>query len=632
MDGSDFTFTPAHESFRSVAARIPGVIAVSHEGETLTYGALDAASGRLARRLRAVGARPEARIALHLDRSPHFAVALLGTLRSGAAFVPLDPAWPADRVARVLRDSGAIACVVSPGQPLPFATSLPVLESTSDNDLDGPEWPGAEEAPVSTQASHLAYVLYTSGSTGEPKGVQIEHGALAAHLASIATVHRIAPDDRCLLFHGIAFDPVIEQLFAPLLCGARVVMRGEPLWNSEECAAFVARHALTVATFPAAYWLQLLRGWQASGVPAGLRTLRQVVVGGEALAPVAVDLWRSLGLTRIRLLNDYGPTEATITATVHELPPEPAPNESAGRIPIGRPHPCMRLHLLDTQGVEVAGGETGEIHLGGPTLARGYLDAEEHTRARFFTHTAADGLRLYRTGDLARFHTDGTLDFLGRVDDQVKIRGHRVELGEVEACLRRLPQVIDAAVVVVDKGDSDKHLAAFVVCAGPGDRDSFELRSGLARTLPQAAVPAEFHFRIRLPVTTNGKVDRAALADSLRQAPLDSSPGEPTDVASSTELLIADTWARALDRAALGVDEDPFLLGATSLTVTRVHEALQLALQRRFSIAGLYELRTPRELAERLEQRQGEAMTSAIARARQQRQAIARRRPTPNSR
>ncbi len=387
------------------------------------------------------------------------------------------------------------------------------------------------------------------------------------------------------------------------------------------------RHDVTVATLPAGYWLQLLRDWEAAPATRPPSSLRLVIVGGEALPPAAVALWRSLGLTSIRLLNDYGPTEATITATVHELPPTPAPEEACGRVPIGRPHGPVEVLILDDDLRPVPPGGAGELCLGGPTLARGYLGHEALTAARFVPHPLRPGARIYRTGDRARFHPDGSLDFLGRLDDQVKVRGHRVEPGEIEAALGRHPAVAACAVALVARDDGDGHLAAFLVPRPPAPVDRAELRTFLAGLLPPHAVPSTFEIVEALPLTTSGKVDRRALANR----PVVTAPPEVAPPDASPAGIVARAWREALALPALAPAANVFEHGASSLTVAEVHRRLQQALGRRFGVALLFEHTSIRALAAALSDPPRAAST--LARARAQRAALAnRRRPATTAR
>ncbi|RME68131.1 MAG: amino acid adenylation domain-containing protein, partial [Verrucomicrobia bacterium] len=420
VDRCDAASTPApveaeqealllHQLFEHQASQTPEAIAVVDGDTRLSYDALDVRANRLAHLLVERGAAADERVALFFERSADFVIALLAVLKSGAAVVPIDPSWPAERQRQVLATADPLIAIAPTVDAFPDALPEKVhLVSFAEDAPDIAARPTTAPA-IATRPEHLAYVLFTSGSTGEPKGVMIEHRAVVAHIPSIARVYGIGAEDVSLLFHSVAFDPTIEQIFCALTCGGRLVIRGPELWTPAEFAAVVAREKLTVIDLPPSYCVQLLQGWlDDSPVRGALDSLRLIILGGEPMPPRAIELWRALGLRRTRLINSYGPTEATITATTWEVPfdAEAFPTE-AEAIPIGRPHGPVGVHVIDDQGQPVPAGGIGELCLSGPTLARGYLGHPEVTAARFAPAPFDPGLRIYRTGDRVRLRPDG---------------------------------------------------------------------------------------------------------------------------------------------------------------------------------------------------------------------------------
>ncbi|MFD5543440.1 amino acid adenylation domain-containing protein, partial [Streptomyces sp. NPDC127079] len=473
------------------AARRGGATAVEHNGRTVTYAELFGAARRLARRLAARNAGPGTVVALALPRGIDAVTAILAILISGAAYCPLDPAAPRSRT-RALLDSAQPVLVVTSG---PHATSFagrPVLL------LDAPD--EGEEAPLAPAATadDLAYLIHTSGSTGRPKGVEVGHGALATFVTGAAHRYGLRREDRVLQFAPLHFDASVEEIFLTLCTGATLVVRTDEMtesvpWFLRE----VDRLRISVLDLPTAYWHELAHTLStgAAALPAGVGT---VIIGGEAALPERVARWRGAVGPSVRLFNTYGPTEATVVATVAALHEGPdAPDD----VPIGRPLPGTRAAVLG-----------GELHLLGGALARGYRDADAPDDARFGPLPQLPGApRAFRTGDLVRLGSDGQLRFLGRADDEFKISGHRVHPAEVETVLLAQPGVREAAVVGQVLPDGTRRLAAHVVADDPPPTAG-ELRERLRAALPPAMIPSAVVFADRLPRTGTGKIDRKALS------------------------------------------------------------------------------------------------------------------------
>ena len=431
----------------------------------------------------------------------------------------------------------------------------------------------------SPQPTNTAYVIYTSGSTGRPKGVVVEHRSIAAYAAGAAAAFGLGPADRVLQFASISFDTSGEEIYPTLASGATLVLRPEDMALS--IAHFlreVARLRITVLDLPTAYWHELAAGLGREGTLPDC--VRLVILGGEQALPDRLALWRQKVGPGVRLLNTYGPTEATIVASRCDLT-----RGSAGA-PIGRPIPGARAYVLDRGGEPAPAGVPGELYIGGSGLARGYLDRPEITAERFVPDpfAGAPGERLYRTGDLVRWRPDGELEFLGRVDHQVKIRGFRVEPGEIEAALRGHPEVHDAAVVLKPGPGGDPRLVAYTVRERTVDAPA-DLKAHLRERLPEFMVPAVFVELPALPLTPSGKVDRRALPE-----PAAARPEAAAYVAPKSELerSIAAVWRDLLGIDRIGLEDNFFDLGAHSLLLVRAHASLREALGRELTVIDLF--------------------------------------------
>ncbi|GIG60040.1 hypothetical protein Lfu02_44120 [Longispora fulva] len=521
-----------------VAAR-PDAPAVVDGGRTLSYRELDRRAAGLARVLVADGVRAGAVVGVCLERSADLVVALVAVWKAGGGYLPLDPDYPAARLEHMVTDSGAALVVTHERWRARFPRTVVVEDAVS-----GPADGGA--------SGPLAYVIYTSGSTGRPKGVLVGHAALAARVAWMVEAYALTPADRIPQFASVGFDTHAEEIWPALAAGAcLLVLRGGGTALPELLASPAGRD-VTVLDLPTPYWHELVAGLDAVDWPAGLRL---VILGADAVRGDAVAVWRRR-FPQVRLVNTYGPTEATVIATATDL--TGTATGSGGRPPIGRPVGGTTVSVRDEAGRLAAPGVPGELVVGGVGLADGYVGAPELTAHRFVT---LDGERTYRTGDRARWTGDGQLEFLGRLDDQVKVRGHRIELGEVEARLLGHPGV-SAAVAAVRDGA----LVGYVV----GDVADAELRAHLAATLPGHMVPTAFVALARLPLTGNGKLDRRALP-----APAPPAPGRAPGTAA--EELVASIWGEVLGLDGIGADDDFFALGGHSLLAVRVVARLRAA-------------------------------------------------------
>jgi amino acid adenylation domain-containing protein len=584
--------------FAAHAARTPEATAVVCGDEALTYGDVHAMASRLARRLRTqYGVGPGERVGLSVERSAGMIPAMLGILAAGAAYVPLDPAYPADRLAFMREDAGVTVIVTGGRAADVFAGTGAVLVDVRDaGDEASPMDAIAAEESDASAPDALAYVMYTSGSTGRPKGAAITHRTLAEHCLDVQRLYELTPQDRVLQFASLNFDPSVEQIFATLASGACLVVRGEAVWSAAEFAAETTRHGVTVADLATAYWVQLAHA-AAVDTAAPVSPLRLVLVGGEAMPVDALPSWWRTPYAHARLLNTYGPTEATVTATCLEVTPDWQPPAGERVVPIGRPFGRRRARVLDAHGSLVPMGVVGELCLGGAGLAEGYLNQPELTARAFVADAFASepGARLYRTGDLVRYLPNGDLAYVGRADAQVKINGFRVEPGEVEAALLQHAAVEQAIVVVRDAGGAPR-LVGYVIGEAGATVDPGDIRRALAARMPDYLVPAAIVVVDTWPLTPNGKIDRRRLPAPDVTADVTTRVAPRTD----TERRLAAIWAEVLHVAEVGAEDNFFELGGHSLLAMRLASRISATFGVDVSIRRLFELPTVAGLADHL--------------------------------
>ncbi len=587
--------------FAGRVARAPEAPAVAFDGRTLSYRELDLLSGRLASRLLDLGVAPDTAVGVLMERSVEMVVALLGVMKAGAAYLPLDPEHPAERLGWVLADA-RVSVLLAQERLLP---ALPPTEARVLCLEAGWEGDGAPGGRTGLSDQSLAYVLYTSGSTGRPKGVMIPHRGIVNRLLWMQEAYGLTADDRVLQKTPYSFDVSVWEFFWPLTTGARlVVARPGGHRDSAYLAGLIERERVTVTHFVPSMLQAFLEAPDLSGC-AGVRL---VVASGEALTPELRRRFRErLGA---RLENLYGPTEASVDVTSWSC----SMDARGGIVPIGRPVANTRIHLLDRALRPVPIGVPGELCIGGVQLARGYLDRPDLTAERFVPDPCGEtaGDRLYRTGDLARHLSDGAVEFLGRIDHQVKIRGFRIELGEVEAAITAFPGIREAAVAVREDRRGDPALAAWI--AAPAPRPSArELRAFLRQRLPEPMVPAAFVFLDGLPLTASGKVDRRGLP-----APDGAGAAETAQAAPATavERKIAAAWQEVLGVERVGMDDNFFDLGGHSLRLVEVQTRLRHSLGRDIPVVELFRHPTVAALAAHLEGK-GAADDGGIERARE---------------
>ncbi|MFN8596434.1 MAG: amino acid adenylation domain-containing protein [Anaerolineae bacterium] len=580
-----------HQLIEAQAERTPRAIAIAAGDKTVTYRELNRRSNQLAHYLQKLGVGPDQLVGLCVERSVEMLIGLLGILKAGGAYVPLDPTYPADRIAFMLTDSHT-AVVVTQQHHAHLFSSKSEIENPKLVCLDT-DWQHIASESVHhptgpTSPDQLAYVIYTSGSTGKPKGVMITHRSLVNHNQAVAREFGLTPADRVLQFATINFDTAAEEIYPTWISGATLVLPPPGLLTVDDLHALIEREHLTVLDLPTAYW----HAWthELTLSPRTLPpALRLVIVGGEkALAERYIE-WQQVTGGRIRWLNTYGPTEGTIIASVYE----PLSSESlTTELPIGRPIANAKLYVLDPHLQPTPIGVPGELHIGGLTVARGYLNQTDLTNERFIPDpfgdpAAAVSGRLYKTGDLARVRADGNIEYLGRIDQQVKIRGFRIEPGEIETRLREHPAVSEAVVIAREDTPGDRRLVAYIVPTPTQTISAAELRSFIATRLPDYMRPTAFVMLEALPLTPNHKVDRRKLPapDQIRAEPT-ATYAAPE---SADEKTLAAIWSQVLGVSQVGRHDNFFELGGDSI--------LSIQVVARANQAGLHF--TPKQLFER---------------------------------
>ncbi|WLA02847.1 non-ribosomal peptide synthase/polyketide synthase [Xanthomonas translucens] len=569
--------------FARQASATPQAIALVCGDATLSYQQLDCRSNQLAHRLIALGARPDRCVALCLPRGITQIVAVLAVLKAGAAYLPLEPSQPDERLAAVLADAQPVLLLVDELERAAFVgnQSTPVqtiaaLQAAASND---PEHAPTVPPPHPQQ---LAYVIYTSGSTGRPKGVMVAHHGLSVRLQDLIHTYRLGPQDRVLQFATLAFDTSVEELFGALCSGASLVLRDDGWLDTERFWTLCAQAGISVVDLPTRFWADLCA--QSLDIPT---CVRQVIVGGEALTPAMRQRW--LQGARAPLLDTYGPTEAIVVASAQAV-------DADAPIGIGRPLGATRAYVLDRAGHALPTGACGELHLGGLALARGYLGRPDLTAERFVPDPFASipGQRMYKSGDLACWRADGTLDFLGRNDRQVKLRGFRIELGEIESALRGCAGIDDALVLAREDRHDDRQLVAYLIGQ---DIAVSSVHATLSDRLPDYMLPAAYAVLASWPLTASGKLDRAALPDPHAQAFNAQAYAAPE---GELEATLAALWSELLGVEQIGRHDSFFALGGHSLLALRLISRIRSTLGLELTLAALFAQPRLAEMAQAL--------------------------------
>jgi len=597
-----------HQLFEEQAARTPAAVAVVFEGQELTYQELNIQANQLAHYLQSLGVNSEVLVGIYLERSLLVIVGLLAVLKAGGAYIPLDPDYPQQRLTYMAEDA-QISLLLTQESLL---DSLPVedvgvivLDKLAEIlTVQSPENPLSEVVP-----ENLLCLLYTSGSTGKPKGVMLTHAALVNHSWGISEVFGLTESDRVLQFASFGFDVAAEEIFPTWLKGGTVVLRpGQMFATLTDFADFIEQESLTVLNITPAYWHEwaIAVSQSLATVPSSLRV---VAVGGDAVLPETVNIWRQMVGKRVQCINVYGPTEASVTAIVHDL--LDYQSEKINSVLIGRPIANTKAYILDQNLQPVPIGVKGELHLCGVRLARGYLNRPELTAEKFinnpFAHSPFN--RLYKTGDLARYLPDGNIECFGRIDNQVKIRGFRIELGEIEAVINQNIDVQTSCVIIREDTPGDKYLVAYIVAHYERIPMISELRQFLSSKLPLYMVPQAFVFLESLPLTTNRKVDRRAL-------PAPDKIGNRRDqyVAprNGIEEMLVQIWTEILKIEQVGIYDNFFEIGGHSLLATQLVSRIRSLFKIELPLRSLFGAATVAELAHLIGQLQQQNLTLTV--------------------
>ncbi len=580
-----------HELFETQAAATPDAPAIVSGAERLTYNQLNRRANQLAHQLRSFGVGRETRVAICLERAPELLVGLLAILKAGGAYVPLDPTYPQERLAFMLADTEAAVLLTQ----TKFADGLPVMSPrvVCVDDAGAPDADWSDENPTAcASADNLAYVMYTSGSTGQPKGVCVTHRSIL-RLVKSANYVQLQPGEVVLQFAPVTFDASTLEIWGALLNGACVALAPAQTLALEELGACIRGAQVTTMWLTAGLFHQMVEQRLDD-----LRGVRQLLAGGDVLSVAHVK--RALqGVPGLTLINGYGPTECTTFACCHVM------RDSAtvsGTVPIGRPITNTQVFILDRQLRPAGIGVAGELYIGGDGLARNYLNSPELTAEKFVPDpfSPSGGARLYRTGDVVRYLADGCIEFVGRRDNQVKVRGFRVELGEIEAALAQCAGVREVVVMARVDQSGDKALTAYLVVDEAANVSLQQVRAQLEQQLPAYMLPSDYVFLPALPLSANGKVDRAQLpAPERSRRNLAERFVAPRN---EIEQRVAAIWCDVLGLEGVGIHDNFFRLGGHSLLATKVTTRLRDSFEIELGLGRIFETPTVAEIAALIEQ------------------------------
>lgn len=577
-----------HRLFEEQVQKTPDAIATVFEDQKLSYQQLNEKANQLAHYLKTLGVKPDDLVGICLERSLEMLVGLLGILKAGGAYLPLDPAYPEDRLTYMV-DDAQVSIVVTLEKWANFKTQQPIHRVCLDSQKYQIEQQETHNLDAGIDAKNLAYVIYTSGSTGKPKGVLIEHQSLINFTQSAIENYQITAQDTVLQFASINFDAAAEEIYPCLSCGGTLVLRTEEMMKS--VSAFIQESQdkeVTIWDLPTAYWHLLA----SEIVKENLKlpsSLKLVILGGERVLPEKVKMWQESVGNYPKLVNSYGPTEATVVSTLYSLPKTPV---NLPEIPIGKPINNVQVYILDQYLQPVPIGVPGELHIGGLGIARGYLNQPELTEEKFINNPFNPGDKIYKTGDLVRYKFDGNLEFLGRIDSQVKIRGFRIELTEIETILNQNKHITQSVVIAREDSPGNKRLVAYLV--GNKIQEKIEeIRHNLKQKLPPYMVPSAFVVLDKIPITPNGKVDHRALPIPETTRHVDSGFTAPQ---TPTEEKLAEIWSEVLRLEKVSIYDNFFELGGDSIiSIQMISRANQIGLQ--LSPKQLFQYQTIAELA-----------------------------------
>jgi amino acid adenylation domain-containing protein len=588
-----------HQLFEQQVQRSPDAAAVVYDGRSLSYAELNARANQLAHHLLSVGITPGSLVALCLERAPEMVIALLAILKAGAAYLPLDPTYPQERLQLMLSDVPVSLLITSEQlrEGLP-AHRAPLLAIDTEAELIATH---STANPVTdVTPDNLAYGIYTSGSTGRPKAAGVYHRGVVNLLEWYISEFSIEASDRVLLITSLSFDLTQKNIYAPLVKGATLYLPPTELYDPQQLSGLIEDYGITLLNCTPSAFYPLIEHGGAGGWKR-LRTLREVFLGGEGIAVGRLKGWQEWEGTRAEVVNTYGPTECTDVVAYHRLGEE----EGVGA-PIGKPIKNTRLYVLDEGRGAVPVGAVGEIYIGGVGVGAGYLGDAEKTAEKFVADelSGSEGERLYRTGDLGKYRSDGAIEYVGRIDQQVKVRGYRIELGEVEAVMVTHPLVRETVVEVREDRRGERRLVAYVVWEDDATEEAERksaLRQFLRGKLPEYMVPGIFVAMERLPLTPSGKVDRKQLEWREEER------SGVTGPRSGMERKIAAVWASVLGVERVGVDENFFDIGGHSLLMVEVHSRMEEEVGAKVSMIELFQYPTIEALAKHLNKEQDEA-------------------------
>ncbi len=587
-----------HQRFAEVAGENPQATALVNEEEQLTYERLNERANQLAHYLMKRGIGPEVLVGICMERSIDMAVSLLGILKAGGAFLPLDPAYPRERLAYMIKDSGARMILTrGTSEGGIWEREEEMIRLESEWEMIGRESTANPEA--GTTPENLAYVIYTSGSTGQPKGTMLHHRGLRNLIEGQRRGFNPGASDRILQFSSLSFDASVWEVVMALMAGGSLVLpRRESLATGQGLVGTMREQGITIVTLPPS----MLGVMPEEGLPE----LHTIITAGEKCPGALAGIW---GKGR-RFLNAYGPTETTVCASIYELGEKDViGREGRGanpeNPPIGRPITNFQIYVLDGQMRPAAVGIAGELYIGGVGLGRGYLNRPEQTAERFIPHPFSEevGARLYKSGDLVRRLSDGNVEYVGRIDHQVKVRGFRIELGEIEAVLRGREEIREVVVMAREDAPGERRLVAYLA-VGPGQSPPInELRNLLRERLPDYMVPSAFVTLQSFPLTPSGKVDRSALPPPERPRPeLEAGYVRPRN---EIERVIAEVWQKVLGIERVGVHDNFFDLGGHSLMLAKIHSQMQEVLNRELPMIEMFKYPTISALADYLSREDG---------------------------
>ena len=581
-----------HHLFEEQVQRNPNAIAVEFEGQSLTYCDLNARANQLARMLRQNGVETDSLVGVCIERSFDLVVALLGVWKAGGAYVPLDPMNPPERLCYMVTDSDAKVVLTSVRQRHLF-TETDRRSLCIDFDLSTFARENSEDPKIAVHPRDLAYVMYTSGSTGNPKGVMVTHSGLVNYAVWAAAEYSVSVGESVPVHSSIAFDLTVTALWVPLIAGGKVELLAEDIGGLNLLKALRRKKGRSLVKITPAH-LALLAEQLGPTETAHLANL--FVIGGENLSAESLQRWREEA-PNTRLINEYGPTETVVGCCVHEVRPDDLRH---GSVPIGRPIANTQLYVLDSQMNPVPPGVKGELYIGGTGVARGYWNRAELTKQKFVPDPFSGDTtaRLYNSGDLARYRTDGTLEYLGRIDSQVKIRGFRVELGEIEAKLAERPAVHSSAVIVREASAGNKQIVGYLVLRQDHDVTAQHLLAELRKDLPEYMLPSQLVFLETMPLTPNGKVDREALS-AIVYSPAEIMP-DFVEPRNQLEISLAAIWCEILGLTRISCRENFFSLGGHSLSAMRVTAKVASLLGRDIPVRWMFEYPTILDLSERM--------------------------------